>query len=87
VFVSYPPTTIPTLYEAHVELYPISLQKQGVLGRSNRLLSFDNIRSAKKKRRLQRFFVAAGTSLPSFYLATIGGYKDRPTDTSVQQLF
>jgi hypothetical protein len=34
-----------------------------------------------RKRRLQQFFVAAGTSLPSCYLATIGGYTERPTDT------
>jgi hypothetical protein len=34
-----------------------------------------------RKRRLQRFFFDAGTSLPSCYLATIGGYTDRPTDS------
>jgi hypothetical protein len=34
-----------------------------------------------RKRRLQQFFVAAGTSLPSCYVATIKGYTDRPTDT------
>jgi hypothetical protein len=33
-----------------------------------------------RKRRLQQFVVAAGTSLPSCYLATIGGYTNRPTD-------
>jgi hypothetical protein len=36
-----------------------------------------------KKRRLQQFFVAAGTFLPSFHLATIEWY----TDTHVQQFF
>jgi hypothetical protein len=40
-----------------------------------------------RKRRFQKFFVAAGTSLQSCYLAMIGGYTDRPTDTRVQQLF
>jgi hypothetical protein len=34
-----------------------------------------------RKRRLQQFFIAVGKSLPSFYLATIGGYTDRPTDS------
>jgi hypothetical protein len=34
-----------------------------------------------RKRRLQRFFFAAGTSLPSRYLATIGGYTERPRDS------
>jgi hypothetical protein len=32
-----------------------------------------------RKQRLQQFFVAAGTSLPSCYLATIGGYTDPQT--------
>jgi hypothetical protein len=32
-----------------------------------------------RKRRLQQLFVAAGTSLPSCYLATIGGYTDPRT--------
>jgi hypothetical protein len=32
---------------------------------------------AHRKQRLQQFFIAAGTSLPSSYLATIGGYTDR----------
>jgi hypothetical protein len=40
-----------------------------------------------RKRRLQQIFVAKGTYLRSYYLATIGGYTDRPTDTRVQQLF
>jgi hypothetical protein len=40
-----------------------------------------------RKRRSRQFFVAAGTSLPSCYLAIIGGYTNRPTDTRVQQLF
>jgi hypothetical protein len=39
-----------------------------------------------RKRRLQQFFVAGGTSLPSCYLATIGGYRDRSTDTRVQTI-
>jgi hypothetical protein len=34
-----------------------------------------------RKRRLQQFFVAAGTSLPSCYLATIDGYVYTPTDS------
>jgi hypothetical protein len=34
-----------------------------------------------RKRRLQQFFVAAETSLPSFYLVRIWGYTDRPTDS------
>jgi hypothetical protein len=33
------------------------------------------------KRRLQHFFVAAGTSLPSCYLATKRGYAGRPTES------
>jgi hypothetical protein len=33
------------------------------------------------KRRLQQFFFAAWTSLPSRYLAALGGYTDRPTDS------
>jgi hypothetical protein len=41
----------------------------------------------RRKRRLQQFFVAAETYLPSCYLATIGGYRDRFTDTRVQQFF
>jgi hypothetical protein len=35
-----------------------------------------------RKRRLQKFFIVVGTSLPSCYLVTIGGYTDRPTDSS-----
>jgi hypothetical protein len=34
-----------------------------------------------RKRRLQQFFVAAGTTLPSCFPAAIGGYTDRPTDS------
>jgi hypothetical protein len=34
-----------------------------------------------RKRRLQKFFIASGTSFRSCYLATIRGYTDRPTDT------
>jgi hypothetical protein len=34
-----------------------------------------------QKRRLQKFFAAAGKYLPSCYLATTGGYTDRPTDS------
>jgi hypothetical protein len=34
-----------------------------------------------RKRHLQHFFVAAETSLPSCYPATIRGYTDRPTDS------
>jgi hypothetical protein len=34
-----------------------------------------------RKRRLRQFFVPAGTSLPSCYLAKIRGYTDRPTDS------
>jgi hypothetical protein len=51
-----------------------------------------------RKRRLQQFFVAAGKYLPSCYLATIGEYTSRPTESPsirheshrkrrVQQLF
>jgi hypothetical protein len=36
-----------------------------------------------RKRRLQQFFVPAGTSLPSCYLATIGRYTHRHTDSSM----
>jgi hypothetical protein len=32
------------------------------------------------KRRPQKFFVAAEMSLPSCYLATVGGYRERQTD-------
>jgi hypothetical protein len=35
------------------------------------------------KRRLQQYFVAAGTILKSCYLATIGRYTDRPTYSSL----
>jgi hypothetical protein len=35
-----------------------------------------------RKRHLQHFFVAAGTSLLSCYLTTIEGYIDSPRDTS-----
>jgi hypothetical protein len=38
-----------------------------------------------RERRFQQVFVVAGTSLPSRYLAMIGGYTDRPTDTRIQQ--
>jgi hypothetical protein len=34
-----------------------------------------------RKRRLQQFFFAAGTSLPSCYVATIKGHKDTPSDS------
>jgi hypothetical protein len=54
-------------------------EKQDVLRRANRILSFDT--RLHRKRRLQQIFVAAGTSLLSHYLATIGGYTDRLTDT------
>jgi hypothetical protein len=40
----------------------------------------------QRKWRLQKFD-AAEKSLPSCYLATIGVYIDRPTDTRVQQFF
>jgi hypothetical protein len=40
-----------------------------------------------RKRCLQQFFVAAGTSLQSCYIAAIRGYTDRPTDKRVQQFF
>jgi hypothetical protein len=36
-----------------------------------------------RKRRLQQFFVAAGTRLPSHCRLTIGGYTDRPTYSSL----
>jgi hypothetical protein len=58
--------------------------QQELLGRTNRLLTCTRTRhGSHRKRRLQQFFVAAGTSLPSCYLATIRGY----TDTHDQQLF
>jgi hypothetical protein len=56
---------------------------QEILRRINRLLSFDTTRN-NRKRRLQQFFVTAGTSLPLYYLATMWGYTDRPTHTRVQ---
>jgi hypothetical protein len=34
-----------------------------------------------RKRRLQNFFGAAGKFYPSFYLVTIEGYTERPTDS------
>jgi hypothetical protein len=40
-----------------------------------------------RKRRLKIFFISARTTLPSCYLATIGGYRDRPTSTRVQQFY
>jgi hypothetical protein len=42
--------------------------------------SFPLIRYGAHRKRLQQFFVAAGTSLPSCYLATIGVYRNKPTD-------
>jgi hypothetical protein len=36
-----------------------------------------------RKQRLEQFFIATGTSLPSCYLATIGGYTDRHTRPTV----
>jgi hypothetical protein len=39
------------------------------------------------KRRLQQFFVAAGTSIPSYYLAAISGYTDISTDRHIEQFF
>jgi hypothetical protein len=63
-----------------------SQHKEVVLEKTNRLLSSDTTWT-HRKRRLQQFFVAAGTSLPSCYLGTIGEYTDRPTDTRVQQFF
>jgi hypothetical protein len=40
-----------------------------------------------RKRGIQKFFVAAGTSLARCYLVAIGGYTDGPTDTRVQHFF
>jgi hypothetical protein len=40
-----------------------------------------------KKRSLLQFFIAAGIYLPSCFLATVGRYKNRPTDTSIQYIF
>jgi hypothetical protein len=61
------------------------------------IASFPLIRHGPHRQRLQQFFVAPGTSLPSCYLATIGKYTDRPTDSPlirhgphrkcIQQLF
>jgi hypothetical protein len=48
---------------------------------------FPLIHGPQRKRRLQQFFAAAGTSLPSCYLATMRGYTDRPTGPRVQQVF
>jgi hypothetical protein len=45
---------------------------------------FPLIRHGPHWKRGLQFFVAAGTSLPSCYLVTIGGYTDRPTDTRPQ---
>jgi hypothetical protein len=58
-----------------------------ILGRTDHLLSTDTTRTTKETRLLQQFFFVAGTSLSSYYLATIGGYRDRLTDTHVQQFF
>jgi hypothetical protein len=54
--------------------------KQEVLGRTNRLLSFDTTQTANKTTRprinlLLRVFVAAGTRFQSRCLATIGGIQ------------
>jgi hypothetical protein len=40
-----------------------------------------------RKRRLQKFIVVAGKSLPSCYQATIREYINRPIDTRVQHFF
>jgi hypothetical protein len=54
------------LYSQHTE--------QEVLGRTNHLLSLIR-HGPHRRRRLQQFFVAAGTCLPSLCLAMIGGYR------------
>jgi hypothetical protein len=48
---------------------------------AERLLSFMR-HGSNRKRRLQQFFVAAGASLPSSYLATTEGHTDRPCYSS-----
>jgi hypothetical protein len=45
------------------------------------IASFPLIRYGPHRKRLQQFFVAAGTSLPNCYLAMIGGYTYRTTDS------
>jgi hypothetical protein len=50
---------------------------RGIYRQTHRL-SFDK-QGLLKKRRLQEFFVAAGTFLPSSHLVTVEGYTERPT--------
>jgi hypothetical protein len=60
-------------------------------GRLQRKLHFKNKHSCflsiwhgpYRKRSLPQFFIAAGTFLPNHYLATIMGYDNRPTDSSL----
>jgi hypothetical protein len=48
---------------------------------------FRFIRHEPHRKRLQQIFVAAGTSLPSCYLANIGGHKDTHRHTCPTILF
>jgi hypothetical protein len=56
-----------------------SEDQQDQLGRTSRIFSFDTMRTAYKTT-LQQFLSAPGKPLPSCYLATTEGYRDRPTD-------
>jgi hypothetical protein len=58
-------------------LWWLPLKNLQVLGRTNRLLSFDTKRTAQKVTP-PIIFIAAGMFLPSCYLATIGGHTERP---------
>jgi hypothetical protein len=54
-----------------------SKKKQEILGRTNRLLSFDMTRTAYETTlNFTYVFVAAGEHLPNRCIATIGGYTD-----------
>jgi hypothetical protein len=53
--------------------------KQEIVGTTNRLLFY--MTRTEQKTTSTTIFDAAGTSLPSCYLATIRGYTDNPTDT------
>jgi hypothetical protein len=57
---------------------------QDVLGRINRLLSFDTTRT-KEKRCLQQFCFVTGKCLPSHWFAMIKGHTDRPTNSPLIQ--
>jgi hypothetical protein len=67
-----------TNFNSFVFVWHVMLQV--VLGRTYRLFSFMR-HGLHRKRRLRQFFVAAGTLLRSYHLATIGGYTEKHTDS------